>query len=47
VKVALTNTKFLGHNMGVNAVAYSRDGKTLISGGGEGTALVWDVSFVR
>ncbi|MCI0458952.1 MAG: WD40 repeat domain-containing protein [Gemmataceae bacterium] len=34
---------FAGHQAGVMAVAFSRDGKHLVSGSGDSTALVWEV----
>jgi WD40 repeat protein len=33
----------LGHTSGVNSVAFSPDGRQIISGGGDGTIKIWDV----
>jgi len=35
---------FTGHSHGVNAVALSPDGRTALSGGGDGTLKLWDVA---
>jgi WD40 repeat protein len=49
ILTATTLMQLPGHvwqmgNASVNALAFSPDGKTLASGGAEGTALIWDVS---
>ncbi|WP_406695868.1 WD40 repeat domain-containing protein [Singulisphaera sp. Ch08] len=36
-----------GHTAGVSAVAFSPDGKLLLSGGGDGVAKVWEVASGR
>jgi RNA polymerase sigma factor (sigma-70 family) len=35
---------FTGHECGIVSLAYSADGKTLVSGGNDTTLLVWDLS---
>jgi hypothetical protein len=35
--------RFLGHHSDVGALAFSADGKTLLSGSEDGTAILWDV----
>jgi WD40 repeat protein len=34
----------LGHSSGINSVAFSPDGMQVISGSGDGTVRIWDVS---
>src|SRR5438309_3129804 len=34
----------LAHKAGVNAIAFAPDGKTLASGGADGSIIVWDVA---
>ena len=36
--------QFEGHRGGVNAVAFARDGRSVISASEDATALVWDIS---
>ncbi len=36
-----------GHRSAVNALAFTRDGRSLVSGSEDGTALIWDVSDLR
>ena len=36
--------KFSGHRGRVFALAFAADGKTLVSGGGDTTALLWDAA---
>jgi WD40 repeat protein len=36
--------RFRGHERNVDALAFTRDGRRLVSGSGDGTALVWDVT---
>jgi WD40 repeat protein len=35
---------FTGHSHGVNSVAFSSDGRTAVSGGGDSTLKLWDVA---
>lgn len=39
--------RFEGHRGSVNAVAFTLDGRSLVSGGDDATALVWDLSDLR
>jgi RNA polymerase sigma factor (sigma-70 family) len=39
--------KFLGHFAAIHALAFTRDGKTLVTGCMDTTALVWDVTGLR
>ncbi len=39
-----TYTVMLGHMNSVNSAAFSPDGKLIVTGGGDGTARVWDAS---
>src|SRR5207244_11672400 len=34
----------LAHKSGVNAIAFAPDGKTLASGGADGSIILWDVA---
>src|SRR5437660_9828828 len=34
----------LAHKAGVNAIAFAPDGKTLASGGADGSLILWDVA---
>ena len=36
-----------GHRSAVNAVAFTPDGRSIVSGSEDGTALVWDVSDLK
>jgi WD40 repeat protein len=36
--------RFAGHRGGVSAIAFTPDGRSLVSGSEDGTGLVWDVS---
>jgi WD40 repeat protein len=38
---------FKGHHSAIAAVAFSSDGRTLASGGGDSTVLMWDVTGRR
>ncbi|HMC88026.1 MAG TPA: WD40 repeat domain-containing protein, partial [Gemmataceae bacterium] len=39
--------RFAGHRADVNSVAFAPDGRTLVSGSGDTTALVWDVTGLQ
>ena len=39
--------RFEGHRADVNSVAFAPDGRTLVSGSGDTTALVWDVTGLQ
>jgi WD40 repeat protein len=39
--------RFAGHRGGVNVVAFTPDGRSVVSGSEDGTGLIWDVSDVR
>jgi WD40 repeat protein len=36
---------FKGHEGNVSEVAISTDGKTIVSGGDDGTVRLWDINF--
>lgn len=38
---------FRGHDEGVLDLAFSLDGRTLVTSSGDGTALVWDMSYLK
>jgi WD40 repeat protein len=35
---------FAGHRSGIWSVSFARDGKRLVTGSSDGTALVWEVA---
>jgi WD40 repeat protein len=37
--------RFIGHTAGVENVVFSPDGKYLLSGSDDGTAMLWDVDY--
>ena len=38
------STELTGHTSGVRSVAFSPDGSQIVSGSGDGTCRVWEVS---
>jgi WD40 repeat protein len=37
--------RFIGHTAGVENVAFSLDGKHILTGSDDGTAMLWDVDY--
>lgn len=37
--------RFIGHSAGVENVVFSPEGKYLLTGSGDGTAMLWDVDY--
>jgi len=44
---SVTVMPFVGQSQGFDSVSYSKDGKWIISGAGDGTAAIWDVKSGR
>jgi WD40 repeat protein len=39
--------RWQGHDGGVSALLFSKDGRTLYSGGQDGTLKLWNLPFIR